>query len=623
MDSRFESITTNVFLFRDTCNVYIVRSGSSCVLVDFGDGRVMANLADIGVDRVCALLHTHHHRDQAQGDNKAVEAGIPIYVPRHERHLFDQAELYWSTKQLYDIVNVRNSYFTLTKSIAISGLLIDFEHFDWEGLSFAIVPTPGHTPGSISLLLSIDGMSIAFTGDLIHSAGKVHTLHDMQHAYASLDGIEATTLSLDLLKEKVNDFVCPSHGEIMSDAVDALSSTEANLRSYFHLLGGDAPMADEHDFTRINSRLLFASYANSSFYVLLSPDGKRALFIDYGAMNDAQFSPSTLRSESGDTVRFFPHSIRRLQMQYGIEFIDVVIPTHCHDDHICGIPYLIGQFGTKVWALDAMTELLENPAREITGCVFPDPIPVARALTDGERVTWEDLSFDVCHTPGHSEYHMSMFTEIEGKTIAFSGDNVWPPGFIPNVVYRNHLDRESHQKTAKLFRDRRPDVLCTGHGIYEDIPPESYEKFPENAKRLSVLFDTLLPAGSGLTGIDPTWIRIVPYQFQVRYGAASSVNVEIKNPFERETAIEISWVLPAGWTATRATHVFALGVNGIVRKDFRILLPEATEVCKNQFPKRAITLDVVIDGVQVGQIAEAVAEFAPYGPAGAGQWDPL
>ena len=137
MMSQFDSISANVFLFRDTCNAYVIRTGSSCVLIDFGSGRVLTALAELGIDRVEALLHTHHHRDQAQGDAEAVEAGIPIFVPRYERHLFDQVELYWSTKQLYDMVNVRNSYFTLAESVSVSGLLVDFDLFDRGGLTFS------------------------------------------------------------------------------------------------------------------------------------------------------------------------------------------------------------------------------------------------------------------------------------------------------------------------------------------------------------------------------------------------------------------------------------------------------------------------------------------------------
>jgi glyoxylase-like metal-dependent hydrolase (beta-lactamase superfamily II) len=138
MNTHFSSITDNCFLFADICNVYVIRKGRRALCVDFGSGHVLEHLGEIGVDQVAGILHTHHHRDQAQGDDRAVSRGIPIHVPQHERQLFDQVEIWWSTKQLYDIYNVRNTYFTLAKSVPVAGVLEDWARFEWEGLSLNV-----------------------------------------------------------------------------------------------------------------------------------------------------------------------------------------------------------------------------------------------------------------------------------------------------------------------------------------------------------------------------------------------------------------------------------------------------------------------------------------------------
>ena len=80
-----QKISEHLFMFADMCNVYIITSGHDAVLIDFGSGDVLDHLADIGVERVTAVLLTHHHRDQCQGLPRAVEAGIPIYVPHTEQ----------------------------------------------------------------------------------------------------------------------------------------------------------------------------------------------------------------------------------------------------------------------------------------------------------------------------------------------------------------------------------------------------------------------------------------------------------------------------------------------------------------------------------------------------------
>ena len=56
---------------------------------------------------------------------------------------------------------------------------------------FEILPSPGHTKGSISLLAEIDGRKVAFCGDLIAAPGMVHRIHDLQWGYNQLDGLNA------------------------------------------------------------------------------------------------------------------------------------------------------------------------------------------------------------------------------------------------------------------------------------------------------------------------------------------------------------------------------------------------------------------------------------------------
>jgi glyoxylase-like metal-dependent hydrolase (beta-lactamase superfamily II) len=235
MQQIFTEISPDLFLFPDTCNVYLIRRGDCALAVDFGSGHVLDHLGQLGIGAVDAVLHTHHHRDQAEGDRRAVEAGVPIHVPSHERHLFDQVEIFWATKQLYDVYNVRNTYFALTESVPVAGVLEDYGVFSWEGLEIRILPTPGHTLGSVTLLCTIDGVRAAMVGDLIHSPGKVHSLFDLQYSYGALDGIEATVLSLNHLEEQQPDLLCPSHGTVMSDPDAAFRQTKENLRRFYRL----------------------------------------------------------------------------------------------------------------------------------------------------------------------------------------------------------------------------------------------------------------------------------------------------------------------------------------------------------------------------------------------------
>ena len=112
-------ISPNLYLLRDTCNVYVLKNGDRAVLIDFGSGHVLKLLGGIGVTKVEAILHTHHHRDQSQGDARAVAERIPIHVPQHERHLLDDAENFWRNRRIFHLYYVRNDFFTLTRNVPV------------------------------------------------------------------------------------------------------------------------------------------------------------------------------------------------------------------------------------------------------------------------------------------------------------------------------------------------------------------------------------------------------------------------------------------------------------------------------------------------------------------------
>jgi hypothetical protein len=57
-------ISPNLYWLRDTCDVYVLKDGHRALLIDFGSGHVLKLLGQLGVSRVDAILHTHHHRDQ-------------------------------------------------------------------------------------------------------------------------------------------------------------------------------------------------------------------------------------------------------------------------------------------------------------------------------------------------------------------------------------------------------------------------------------------------------------------------------------------------------------------------------------------------------------------------------
>jgi glyoxylase-like metal-dependent hydrolase (beta-lactamase superfamily II) len=605
-EKRWHRLSEHLYRFQDICNIYAVLDQERVVLIDFGSGEVLDHLSEIGVSQVVAILHTHHHRDQCQGDLQAARAGIPIYVPEHERRLFEHAELFWASKQLYDMYNVRNTYFSLTRDVPVAGSLEDFATWSWGPYSFFVLPTPGHSVGSLTLLAEVDGQRMAFTGDLLYGPGKVLTMYDMQYNYGAVDGVEAAILSLKNLQRREPQLLCPSHGEPMDDSHRAIGRTRENLVSFFKLMSNGTLPADELDFVPVLPHVLAATYACSYFYVITADSGK-ALLVDFGAPNFALFSPANRHFEDGERVRFVEHSLERLRAQYGVGRIQAVMPSHYHDDHINGIPYLQQQLGVKCWAYENMREILENPRAELIGCVLPKPIQVQRTFRDGEKLAWEGLDFTIHYTPGHADYHMGMFAQIDGHMVAFSGDNIFPlSGSSPSLIYRNHVHKTSHQQTARLYLEYMPDILCAGHDLQREVKPRAYQAFAQKSSQMTQLFEALLP-GEANYGLEPSWTAIYPYQSLVRPGDVLSLQVRMTNFLPRRAKAEVMLALPDGWTATPETALIDLPPQqrGVV--SFRVHVPVSYVF---PYPRVAIAADVTFEGQRLGQITEATVERA-------------
>src|ERR687897_355221 len=100
-------VGAGVSRFRDTCNVYVLRTGREAVLVDFGSGAVLDHLAELGVDRVTDVLVTHHHRDQVQGLRRGVAAGARVWVPPVEIDLIADVNRHWSSRPVANDYDVR------------------------------------------------------------------------------------------------------------------------------------------------------------------------------------------------------------------------------------------------------------------------------------------------------------------------------------------------------------------------------------------------------------------------------------------------------------------------------------------------------------------------------------
>jgi glyoxylase-like metal-dependent hydrolase (beta-lactamase superfamily II) len=190
---------------------YLIETQNGMVLVDAGsrgcERRILNVLAALGRDDLRLILITHAHLDH-YGSADAVRraTGAPIAAHRGDANTMARGET--------DLGSVRGwgkviewsmpivERFLRPPSTQADVLVVDGWRLDDYGLDAFIVHTPGHTPGSISLV--VEG-GLVFAGDLVSARGWPHA----QWFYAT-DWSEIGT-SINRIKAYVPEWIYTGH----------------------------------------------------------------------------------------------------------------------------------------------------------------------------------------------------------------------------------------------------------------------------------------------------------------------------------------------------------------------------------------------------------------------------
>ncbi len=176
-------------------NYWVVGVGKRRILIDIGYpgtmGMMRANLKRKGIalDEIRYALATHYHIDHAGLGQELKNAGVPLVVLESQIHAIPLMKRWTKPQDHYvEIVSEGNIVISFLESRSMLESL---------GIAGEILPTPGHSDDSVSLIL--DNGS-AFIGDLIPP-----TLADGERAHLVYE-------SWTLLEQKGAKKIYPAHG---------------------------------------------------------------------------------------------------------------------------------------------------------------------------------------------------------------------------------------------------------------------------------------------------------------------------------------------------------------------------------------------------------------------------
>jgi glyoxylase-like metal-dependent hydrolase (beta-lactamase superfamily II) len=193
--------------YRST-NYWVISAGRARLLVDLGYpgtlGTLQARLRQKGIPlaEIRFGLATHYHIDHAGLAQELKQCGVPLLVLETQLQAVPRMKQWTKPQDHYVDITLEDS---LILSYADSR-----SRLAEIGIAGEILPTPGHSPDSVSLLLD-DGS--AFTGDL----------RPLPLA-ADKAGKQSTAASWRLLQEHGARRIYPGHGPVWWADGDAAAS---------------------------------------------------------------------------------------------------------------------------------------------------------------------------------------------------------------------------------------------------------------------------------------------------------------------------------------------------------------------------------------------------------------
>lgn len=566
---QFEALTSHVGIYRDVINVGLIRQGGKALLIDSGDATVLDAARSLGVTSVEWVLYTHYHRDQCSGASRLKRAGAKIAVPAAEAKLFSDATKFWMSadSRLDGRSDFRPDFLVLRDSVEPDRVLNPGETFTWGGVEIRVVPTPGHTEGSLSYVFEVDGQRMAFTGDLIYGPGHVWEFWTYQQAPPTKKGnwrsgyggywafggaVPAVKASLDRVSALKPDVLIPSHGVMMREPEAAMNLLKKNLdaATLSHQVLSTWRKAEKPAIPQQAAYLpplppvpipplpAWLHHLEETSWYLKADDGKVFLF-------DCSWDPTIFKMIS-------------LHDSGAISGVDAIWISHYHNDHVVSVNDFRRQFGAKVYAQKELVDILQYPRAYSMPCLFPESIRVDHALSEGEVIEWKGYKLTAYYFPGQTLYHDGLLVEHDGVRIFLSGDSLHNFGTDDYCIYnRNFLGSHApgYDRCFRLLLELKPDLMVAAHSGAVPFVQEDVERALDHMQECYAQFQQLFPWDDPNFGLDPRWFRTYPYRQTIFKGRPVTLEARIYNHSgsAQEACAELR--PPKGWKAFKAPSI--------------------------------------------------------------------
>lgn len=496
-----QQILPHVYLLKGNCNAYLLVSGEDGLFIDNTTTDIALLKKVTGVKRIDWVLHTHYHRDQCTGDAKLKYGKTSIAIGSEERDFLAPEVLFSRLNQYAPLITP-----------VVDSVLHTNEVFTWKNYSIRVLGTPGHTSGSLSFAVEVDGKRLLFTGDLIMKGGYIHDLYGMQWQYLENPGIDSSLKSLVHIGSLQPDLLLPSHGELIRDPVGDMNRLVSRLKQFDTLFTFErTPRWNWSGFVQISPHLI--QDCGTTTQILIAKNG-HALLFDCG-------------------TDFTPERLETAKRMFGFNRVDVIIPSHWHADHTGGINALLAHENAAVWAYEPLAAYLEFPWRFPATCFSDISIKADRILRKGERFEWEGDTFTVWENPVHMDQQMALGVQADGLRFLLMADGsaCSRHGHIRSAIhcYNGITLKSCLIATANTLREADPYIVVPAHSNAFALSEGTRDEYMDWAVRATKAIRDLLRPELQEMYFNPYWATFYPSRSLISRSGPLKMTLRIRN----------------------------------------------------------------------------------------------
>ncbi|MEM9018045.1 MAG: MBL fold metallo-hydrolase, partial [Verrucomicrobiota bacterium] len=224
---------------REVPDALQVREGPVNVVLVEVDGKRLA-INHGGAKPFDTLLITHARRDIVRAARRS--EGGRVFASKKSRAILSEADAFWHEwwDDRFDYYEQQVTQRPVENWPKVETL--PDRSFAWNGLDIRILETPGYTRDAVSYLLELEGVKIAFVGDLLLAEGKVKDLYSFQNEireakvggyHGHLGRLHLWLESLEALRAENPDVLVPSRGPISRSPSDDIERATALAREIY------------------------------------------------------------------------------------------------------------------------------------------------------------------------------------------------------------------------------------------------------------------------------------------------------------------------------------------------------------------------------------------------------